>query len=51
MIVAVKQELIQYQLTLIGLVSTTHMDAYAMPTNDTDYSCVFEAIELIQPII
>ena len=24
---------------LIGLVSTIRMDAYVMPTNDTNYSC------------
>ena len=34
-----------------AIVSTTHMDAYAMPTNDTDYSRHIKAIELIQPII
>ena len=30
-----------------------HADAYATPTNDTDYSCHIKAIELIfiQPII
>ena len=33
-------------LTLIGLVSTTHMDAYVTPTIDTDYSCHIKAIEL-----
>ena len=34
-------------LTLIGLVSTTRMDAYVKPTIDTDYSCHIKAIELI----
>ena len=34
-------------LTLIGLVSTTRMDAYVTPTIDTDYSCHIKAIELI----
>ena len=27
------------------------IDAYTMPTNDTDYSCLTKAIELIYPII
>ena len=34
-------------LTVIGLVSMMHMDAYATPTIDTDYSCHIKAIELI----
>ena len=34
-------------LTLIGLVSTTRMDAYVTPTIDTDYSCHIKAIEFI----
>ena len=33
--------------TLIGLVSTTCMDAYITPTNNTDYNCHIKAIELI----
>ena len=28
-------------ITLIGLVSTTRMNAYVTPTIDTDYSCLF----------
>ena len=43
-------QLFKMTVTLIGLVSTTHMDAYIMPTNDIDYSCHVKAIELIQPI-
>ena len=38
---------IQCLLALIGLVFTMHMYAYAMPTNDTDYSFHIKAIELI----
>ena len=34
-------------LTLIGLVSTTRMDAYVTPTIHTDYSCHIKAIVLI----
>ena len=35
----------------IGLVSTMHMNAYVIPTNDTDYSCHIKATKHIQPII
>ena len=34
-------------LTLIELVSTMRMDAYVMPTIDTDYNCHIKAKELI----
>ena len=30
----------------IQLVSMTHMDAYVMPTNDTNYRCHIKATEL-----
>ena len=30
-----------------GPVFMMHMDAYVMPSNDTDYSCHIKAIELI----
>ena len=34
-------------LTLIGLVSSMHMDTHATPTIDTDISCHVKAIKLI----
>ena len=34
-------------ITLVGLVSTVHIDVKAMATNDTDYSCHVKAIELV----
>ena len=36
--------LIQCNLTLIRLVSMTHINAKAMPTNDTDYSWYIKAV-------
>ena len=41
----------QRYLTLIMLVSTTCINALAMPTNDTDYSCHIKGVERVQPII
>ena len=32
---------------LIRLVFMMHMNAKAMPTNDTDYSCYVKAVELV----
>ena len=39
------------QTALIRLVSLTHINAKAIPTNDNDYSCHIKAVELVQPII
>ena len=38
-------------LALIGLVSTTRIEAYITLTTNIDHSCYVKAIELIRPII
>ena len=39
------------QTTLIRLVSTTRINARAIPTNDNDYNCHIKVVELVQPVI
>ena len=41
----VNKFLIQCQLSLIGLISTTRINAKAMPINNTDYNCHTTAVE------
>ena len=38
---------IMLNITLIGLLSIVHINAKAIPTNDTDYSCHVKVIELV----
>ena len=45
--VTVNKSLIQCQLILIGLASTTCINAKAMPINDNSYSCHITAVELV----
>ena len=35
------------KLTVIGLVSTTHINAKATPINDNNYNCHIAAVELV----
>ena len=34
-------------LTLIRIISMTHINSKAAPTNDTDYSCYLQVVELV----
>ena len=45
--VTVNLRLIQCYLSLIGLISTTCINAKATPINDTDYNCHTTAVELV----
>ena len=44
--ISVDKHLVQRQLTLSGLVSTTRTNAKATPINDNDYSYHITAVEL-----
>ena len=37
----------QHWLTLINLVSMMHVNAMALPINDTDYNCLIKAVKLV----
>ena len=47
-------ELMTYTMlanSIIGLVSTTHIDAKDTPIHDNNYSCHITALELVQSIV
>ena len=49
--VTVNQHLIEYWLTLIGLVSMTFINAKATSIHDNDYNCHVTAVKLVWPIV